>query len=86
MLCIEKDTLSPWYSCQKYRTSALTGETEWDGHRSTELKIASSIPDWDRCLGYRPVPFGCVQEATDCCFSHTSVLLSVRNLKLRGCQ
>ena len=47
----------------------------WLEHHLGNQKVASSVPSWDTCLGCRFSPH--VWEATDPCFSLTSILLSL---------
>ena len=60
------------------RTRALTSMAQLAGRRPAKLKVNGLIPSQGRGLGCRLRPWsGCVQEATDLCFSLMSVFLSL---------
>ena len=66
-----------WGILFKRKDFAVTGEAQWVGCCPTKLKVASSIPRQSTGLAYG---FGRQlqreQEATNTCFSLTSVFLS----------
>ena len=67
---------NPWNVRHRAWTLALTGETQLIRCCPAKQKVAGQIPGWGTCLVCRFSPWsGCVQEATDQCFSHLDVFL-----------
>ena len=59
----------------KNKPCALTGIAQLVRHPPAKRKVAGSIPSQGSCLDYGPGPrLGDMQEATDQCFSYTSVV------------
>ena len=57
---------------------AVTVVPQLDGCGPAKQEVASSIPGWGTCLGCGFHPrLGCVPEATNQCFSLTSMFLSL---------
>ena len=60
------------------KRTALTGVSLWVQRCPINWKVAGSISGQGVCLGCRPgPPAGSMQEATDQCFSCTSMFLSL---------
>ena len=66
------------YPLSKNKLKALTGVAQWIRHCPANQRVASSIPSQDTCLGCRPGHhLEMLQEATDWCFSRTSIFFSL---------
>ena len=60
------------------QNTALAGVAQCIHQWTSNQRVAGSIPSHGTCLGHRPGPLvGHLQEATDQCFSHISVSLSL---------
>ena len=75
---VKLGSLAPYLFLWKMASGALAGVAQLVGYHPTNQKVTGSIPGQGKCLGCGFGPqSGRVREATDRCFSLTSMFVSL---------